>query len=522
MLALVSGPAIAGGLLARVAPRAGWRLAVAGGLAIVCSALLLYVTALAHWSVAILALGIAFRVSQLEPGARWWTWQARLAGAAVVIVGLLFLGDTAGDRLHEQRALAALPQAAAGAPHVLLIVLDTVRADSLSAYGRARSTSPALERFARQGVQFDAAFSTAPWTLPSHASLLTGRWPHELSVHWQRGLDGAAPTAAERFAALGYATAAFSANWLYVTRESGLMRGFSHADDYTASAAHVMQASSLGRFVLDENSPLRHRIGNYQIAGRRSAAEINERYLRWLDTQGDRPTFAMLNYFDAHYPYVTPADAPRRFGTDHAGSYTLDTRNHSPEIDRAMVDDYENAIAYLDSQLAALFEALAGRHRFDNTLIVVTADHGEEFGEHGLYEHGHSLYRPSVQVPLMLRLPGAIPAGVHVEVPVSGRDVAATMLALAGSPGTLPGQSLEALWTTPRPSSLPDVVSEVQAGVGLPKWFPVSKGDMYADVVGHRRTIHNGDGSIEVYDIAADPGEHKSLVGAGTSPGVQP
>ena len=136
-----------------------------------------------------------------------------------------------GDRLKERRE-ARRPLPPADSPNVLLIVLDTVRADHLSLYGYHRATTPMLERLAKRGIRFDEVRATAPWTLPSHASMFTGRWPHELGVEWMTPLRGKFPTLAEYLGSHGYATAGFAANTLFCSYDTGIDRGFTHYEDY--------------------------------------------------------------------------------------------------------------------------------------------------------------------------------------------------------------------------------------------------------------------------------------------------
>ena len=143
-------------------------------------------------------------------------------------------------------APAAFRETAPSAANVILIVLDTVRAESLSLYGYHRDTTPNLTRLAARGVRFDRAFATAPWTAPSHASMFTGRWCHELSVGWNRPLDGTSPTLAEFLGARGYATAGFVANTTYCSYETGLDRGFAHYEDYDVTLHAVLLCSCAG------------------------------------------------------------------------------------------------------------------------------------------------------------------------------------------------------------------------------------------------------------------------------------
>jgi arylsulfatase A-like enzyme len=170
---------------------------------------------------------------------------------------------------------------------------------------------------------------------------------------------------------------------------------------------------------------------------------------------------------------------------------------------RAEMDQYDGAIAYLDDQLGRLFAELESRHLLDSTVVLVSADHGEEFGEHGVFDHGNSLYRPSVQVPLLVVYPPAVPAGRIISDPVTLRDVAATLADLAGVPqGTLPGTSLARFWLSgegPQGDSQSPVISEVSKGIRTPAWYPVSKGDMRSLAgLGHRYIL-NGDDAEQLF-----------------------
>lgn len=174
---------------------------------------------------------------------------------------------------------------------------------------------------------------------------------------------------------------------------------------------------------------------------------------------------------------------------------------------------YDGSIAWLDSELGKLFEALGARGRLDNTIVVVTSDHGEQFGEHGLMDHGNSLYRPLLEVPLVIVWPGRVPAGVRVDTPVSLRDLPATITDLVFGQPTLPGRSLAGLWDDS--SMIPSpLLSELQEGIRSPEWLPVARGDLESLVVDDHHYIRNGDGREELYDLSADPEERRDLVGS--------
>lgn len=515
-------PAAALALLARMAPRLiPFRLIVFVFLTMSLAALLLMYPRILPWASALLAAGVGFQLARKaarhRPGMERTIRRSILPLAALVL--LLALGMLGYQRLAERRALAGMPPARAGAPNVLLIILDTVRAASLSLYGYDRETTPNLTQLAQRGVRFDQAISTAPWTLPSHASLVTGRWPHELSADWIVPLDGTYPTLAEYLANAGYATGGFVANVGYCSWEFGLNRGFARYRDYPLTWATIAGSTSIGR-QLDRNMRIRNLLKNDQHLVRVNAASINREFLDWIDGRGDRPFFAMLNYYDAHGPYLPPAPFDRRFsptGRDANLSplhrYLARPRRTllSAEVVQREIDQYDGAIAYLDEQLGRLFDELAARGVLENTIIVVTADHGEEFGEHGIYDHGNTLYRPAVHVPLLVVAPGRVPPQRIVTRPVSLRDLPHTLAELAtGEAGPFPGHSLEGTWRDPLEPAHP-VLAEVRQGLRTPAWHPVTKGDMYSVVLDSLRLIGNGDGTEELYRFYDDPWEQQAL-----------
>src|SRR5215831_8612670 len=384
------------------------------------------------YAVLLLAAGLAMQTARLITGhARaFLTLVYCTIGWLAALIGGLAVSVLLWQILSEQRAFATLPPAPPGAPNVLLITLDTVRAQSLSLYGYARPTTPQLERWAKTGVRFERAFATAPWTLPSHASIFTGRFPHETQANWLAPLDGTYPTLAEVLRQRGYVTAGFVANMTYCGEHSGLSRGFSHYEAAVVAPTEFVLSSALVRMVVNAHW-LRRLIHSHQIFGRKDAAEVNSAFLRWLPRQGQRPFFVFLNYFDAHEPYLPPPpfaapSASRGWWEDVSHtkdrSDYLDLWKMSPQQTQALREAYEGAIAYLDQQLGRLFDELHHRGVLDNTLVIVTSDHGEQFGEHRLYGHGNSLYSQALHVPLVLFLPRRVPAGLSIPEPVSLRD----------------------------------------------------------------------------------------------------
>ncbi|HEU4565038.1 MAG TPA: sulfatase-like hydrolase/transferase, partial [Gemmatimonadaceae bacterium] len=310
----VTGLALA--LAARLWPRLARPALVLGLLAFpAILSLLLLNTKFFDSANVVLAAGLAVQAGTL--GARHLPALERLARrGAVMAVALLaaatlgLLGWLAG---RERWALAHLPSARDGAPNVLLIVLDTVRDFNVSLAGYERRTTPALERWAAEGVHFEHAFAPAPWTLPSHATMFTGRWPHELTTTLKTPLDDRYPTLAEALRAAGYATGGFAANLSYVTWQFGLDRGFLHFEDFPVTKRTLFVASSLGRW-LWAHGTVRRLAGDYDLPDRKSAAMVGDGFLGWQASLGRRPFFAFLNLFDAHFPYLPPAPYDTLFG----------------------------------------------------------------------------------------------------------------------------------------------------------------------------------------------------------------
>jgi arylsulfatase A-like enzyme len=455
---------------------------------------------------------VAVSVTIIRRSLPWFV--AGVLSAAVASVG--------GRILAERRSIASRPPPVAGAPSVLLLILDTVRAAELSLYGYSRPTTPELEHWAERGTVFDRAFAPSSWTLPSHASIFTGRPEFALEATWWDRLGSDWPTLAEVLRSRGYATAAFVANTDYVGWDSGLTRGFEHYDDYPISVWTAFQATSLGRVVYTElyrglpgrlqrllerrlPHPVRHR----------AAARIADSFLAWLDEGQRAPFFAFLNFMDAHTPYTPPDSFRYRYKTriprpesPYAWSALPPVRLTPTDL-RPKQDMYDGSIAYLDTELGRLFRALDRRGALANTLVILTADHGDEFAEHGFVDHGKTLYRASVQVPLVLWLPGGVPAGRRVASPVSLQNLAATVLDLAApGPGRLPGRSLARFWRGGAEAAPDTIVATVRP----------PKGKLSSIAFSGRRYIRDDvTGSEELYGFEHDLLERWNL--AASDPG---
>jgi arylsulfatase A-like enzyme len=488
-----------------------------------CLSVLLRVSWLQTYAAMILATGLAVQTSHLivSHPRGFFRFVKRSLGLIVAIVLLMSISVYSWQALAERRALAKLPPAAVGAPNVLLIVLDTVGAEHLSLYGYSRPTTPQLERFARTGVRFEHAISTAPWTLPSHAGMFTGRYPHELSAQWHAPLDSAYPTLAEVLTARGYLTAGFVGNTVYCSSESGLNRGFAHYEDFTVSADQIIPNSSLVEKIADNDTV--RRIGfSEQSFGRKTAERINSNVLSWLaHKDSKRPFFAFLNYFDAHAPYVAVKPFDSQFGSRRPSSNprVKPSEKWSEAEVQAELDAHDGSIAYLDHQLGLLLEELQRRGLLENTLVIITSDHGEEFHEHGVMAHGWSTYLKALHVPLLISFPSRVPSGKNVTEPVTLRDLPATVLDVLNlsDKSKLPGSSLVRYWDSSR-DSLSVAKSPLLSELGLqtrdvPDRYPIlrGKGSLDSLIVDRYHYIKAGDGREELYDWQSDASEKNDL-----------
>ena len=476
----------------------------------------------------VLALGLGVGLARaLAPRSDGVT---RVLGRAVPF--LLVLLPVAGWARHavrawaERQATEGRSAAAASAPNVLLLVLDTVRAWDLGFQGYWRPTTPRLQRWLERGVIFERALAPGPWTTPSHASIFTGMLPTELSANWDTPLDEKQATLAELFRASGYATAGFVGNYRYAGSASGLERGFDHYEDYPVTVEQAFRSAQLSARVFTLGR-IAEQLGKRRlIQGGKDAVDVNTEFLRWLDQSRPptRPFFAFLNYFDAHAPYTPPPPWDSTFAgrdletVDRYWSRMEEVFGPGPlprQFLQETHDAYDGGIAYLDFQIDSLLTQLESRGLLHNTVVIITSDHGEHFGEHGLIQHGNSLFLPLLHVPLALYAPTLLPPGMRVQAPVSLRDLAATILDLAELPtGGVAGRSLLE-WIRP-PADLvraDTLLAAVDYHRLLPKWpvSPVLKGDMRSIVLDSLHYIRNGDGTEELFHLGRDSRETRNL-----------
>ncbi len=388
------------------------------------------------------------------------------------------LADVA--KLHERTDLC-----------VIFVVVDTLRADHLGSYGYARDTSPFMDRLAREGVRFETVEAQSSWTKTSMASLWTALWPVQTGLlRWNDALPERAVMPAEAFGASGFRTAGIYRNG-WVAPRFGFGQGF---DTYLRPSANATPA----RF--ERRTPSSHPLQG-------SDADVTQAALAFLASHGRERFFLYLHLMDVHqYAYDA---STRTFGT-------------------AYVDAYDSAISWVDHNLGVLAKGLHDRGLLEKTLLVIAADHGEAFGEHGHEGHARDLYSETTRVPLIVSFPFALPRGVVVRELVRNVDVMPTIFELAGLPPIegAAGRSLVPLI----------LASQDEAGVGTPPAYAQLDRTWGATdqeprpIVSVRtedwKLIQAADGSAdgELYDERRDPREAHDVAGgaAGARAALEP
>jgi choline-sulfatase len=364
------------------------------------------------------------------------------------------------------QSTCARPQRSASAANfnLLLVTVDTVRADHVGAYGYGKIETPNLDRLAAQGVRFGNAESPVPLTLPAHATILSGLLPlrHGVRNNGAERFPEEPATLATQLAASGYRTGAFIGAFV-LDRRFGLARGFDrYDDDIPRERAADLDAERPGRIVTD-------------------------RALAWLAEKSEKPFFAWVHLYDAHAPYAPPEPFRTRYADQ----------------------PYDGEIAEVDAQLGRLLAELERQGVAERTVVAVVGDHGEELGEHGELTHGLLLYEPSLHVPLLLRAPGVLPADWVVETPVSLVDLAPTLAALLERPlpatasRPLDGRDLSAQLRQRHEPAAEELYAESLYGTcfGWSPVFALRRGGM--KYIAAPRP--------ELYDLDRDPSENSNL-----------
>ena len=534
-------------------------------LAVACAVLVILSGVSGSWSKRLAAVANPWTAGFLLVGSQWLSWElaegrsawyaasvtAGYAAAAVLstialkrlvrrnpvaVTGCLLVLAIGAVLMLDQPIVtaSALPNAPAcsGCPNLLLVTLDTVRADHMSLYGYGRPTTPNLEALARESIVYRGAVSAGDMTLSTHASIFTGVYPSRHGAHFSSERQTGLPlgddfrTLPEILARQGYHNVAAVANFAYLAPAFGFARGFERYD----SRAAVPFLAEVPPFYL------RARVRNYltrfaepvafeqQV---RTGEKINQEVFGFLDTLRSerRPFFAFVNYMDAHWPYLPPPPydtlypgKARRFTNVKYSQMEEEVLSGQREVTEAerlhLISQYDGAIQYLDQQVGRLISELKRRVLYDNTLLIITSDHGEAFGERHLLQHGLSVYQDEVHVPLLIKLPSGrsrtATAGTVVVSPVSSVDLLPTILDTFGlpAPKDAEGVSLLSLTADDRRRVFAESFPARRRLVELqPRLDRIAR----AVVSGDRKLIDSNRGQRELYDLAKDPNERENV-----------
>jgi len=444
---------------------------------------------------ALLALGLTVTLLRKMSGA-----EARLIAGlrrrlflVPPIILLLVLGVAGYEKGSEWWRANRLPIARAGAPNVLVIVMDTVRYDSFMRSDTV-SLTPNLDRIAAQGVRFENAWSSSSWTLPSQTSIQTGLYPYQHGADWPGlKLDAALPTLATFFGQQGYVTGAFSGNSAWIAPEY-LGRGFLRFETYIAE--DYVRRTTYGRIL---NVVLRN-LRLHEAGRGKPAALLNAQFLQFLNDYPDHPFYAYLCYMDVNQTFH-----------NHWLNYGfLQKKAPLTEVKQA----YDAGLTELDSQIGVLFAELEQSGALENTLIVITSDHGQSFGsavdDHDPVGHGTSLYPEQTRVPLFVIYPGYVPAARKQSQLTSLRQIPSTITALLGlqdQPFAGPPLAVHEPAAENAPADRPELLLTLN----------YSKHNLQAALWDDWLYINNqGAESEELYNVKADPTANSNLASGRT------
>lgn len=527
---LVFPPAAVAGRFA-VRPRLfAFSLAVGAALALVGTVYfgyLIHDTAFDDWWTG--RLGPLLLIKMLAGLLLWWPCTLVVRRLAVafgprpgqwvfVPVVLLVVTSAQWPSWREQRMAAPTSTLArlsedvppAGSPNVLILSIDALRADHVGCLDPSAPPTPHLDALAAEGLRYDEAWAVSSWTLPNVGTFLTGQPPRVLDVDRARGLPEAVPTLAEVAWRHGWRTGAVVTN-PYLGAEFGFRRGFQFFD-------HAIVLESLSPA---ERSVLAREATRYWVSNTEpeDAGAVMPKALAWLDADPrDRPFFLWIHIIEPHLPYrwhAFPDDAPDAAPPEHP--LVADDRfmglqevrdmlpDVPPDLAAAIRELYRREVRQADRMAGVLLDGLRGRGLLDDTLVVVLADHGEEFFEHGGFEHGHTLMPEVTRIPLIVRLPDGRGAGTLVSRPATLLDLVPTLCREAGwtPPAGLPGS--DGLWpargSDPAPATAPLVLENMLYGPEQQAWWawPWLKVENPAA------------GSVAWFDLAADPGARAPL-----------
>ena len=407
-------------------------------------------------------------------------------------------------------ALAACKPVPQNAPvNVVFISIDSLRADHVSAYGYRRKTTPNLDRLARHGSLFVTVVAESSWTLPTHVTMLTGLATSTHGVEQFTGarFDAESQTLAEILSDEGYRTfGVFSGPYLHPA--FGLSRGFERYLSADGDVVCVAGDCNTGADALSEDEAVKAA----RVAAHESVTSplVTQRGLDFIRSVGDEPFFLFLHYFDVHFDYVPPEKYAVKFDPDYEGSITGNRFEDNGAVHpfmskrdlRHILALYDGEILFVDDYIGRVIRELKRLGLEENTLVVVTSDHGDEFFEHRGKGHGHTLFDEVIKVPLIMRLPGRIPPGSQVESQVRQVDIVPTILGLVGRPGLA------------KDSDGLDLTAWLVTGEEPPRQTATSRLHANGEYVSirtneHKLLVHRHGSTEEVmvFDLKTDPAE---------------
>ncbi len=447
---------------------------------------------------------------------------------ALYAAGMACLAGAAGWTLSPGNLnLPSAQTRSLQSPNVILIVMDTVRADHTSLYGYPRDTTPFLREFAKESAVYANTIAVSDMTLPTHASIFTGLYPRTHGAHFLppamptgRPLDGRFITMAETLRGRGYRTMAVVANSAYLAPEFGLNQGFEVFDwrrpvAPNVSTWHPYLTNTVSRWIDRHISRL-----DLDLSVRR-AGEINNAVDHLLDqTNRETPYFLFINYMDAHTPYsppepfrsAVPCEEPA--AASYAGLQKIvddvvgGKRQITAREQQCLTSQYDGSIAFMDSEMNRLAASLKARGQYENTLLVITSDHGESLGTRGHMGHGGlSVYQEQIGVPLVVKYPGNNPPAV-VDALASQLDLLPTVLGVAAiaTPSGLPGMDLRKLQGDSR-----TIVSISYPGERFAKLNSQLRRTEEALFYGGKKLVVSNLGKKEIFDLSHDRGEQNNL-----------
>jgi arylsulfatase A-like enzyme len=482
-------------------------------------------------------------------GRRRWLHRLRWSTARNVAVGLLLvllilpaafygLRSLSQSKVSAGRvARAASTATSADRPNIILITIDALRADHLGAYGYAKANTPNIDAFANEGVLFEQAISQAPWTFPSFASMFTSMYPADLnlsvdsrhiSTMYTRFVDYGEVTLTEGLQDAGYRTQAVVTNpWL--RPEFGFAQGFDgfmQVDD--ERIYHVRKLEGMSVFKIAQQVPRVYRAiesaytsvtGNpgQPLVWEVRADRVTEEAVSWLRDNRDAPFFLWVHYIDPHYPFDPPqgyrpaAEDVTAERLAYLSSYNEEDvytgrARLRPEDKAVMVELYDGEIAYNDVYFGQLLSEIDALGLRDNSVVILSSDHGDEFWEHGGYQHGHSLYDELIRIPFIMRGPGLFAEPRRITDDVQHLDLMPTLLDLAGrsAPASAQGRSLLPLLRGDTPAEEHTAYSFAEA-LFLNEEQKAIRG-------GGLKLIHSPSSDrIELYNLLRDPSEQHNL-----------